>query len=441
MKRLALRLKAKGQSCAVCSDNTADNVIKNIASDCKQLQIAYLHDQSSELNGAPEPSADKVVENFLVKSKLYEEKDLHPYRKLLQLQKSYYHQLLKSNNVRYLLICEDGPGGNAPLIYSAKACKIPVFVHPFGIGESKDYDNFIEDHHRLGSLNILDESAETTDYIRERGKHWIRASKFGDVTLFPQSMVWARLEEGLDLHSPWVVQGGGADKLFVSSAMMKKHYLREGVPIKKIVEVGSIYADEVFETLSKNANLRKAYETQSKIEAGTTSVLLTLLPNYHDVRGELCEFKDYTTLISNMLEKVNAIPGCEVSVSIHPNILEKDYAIIKTLDINIEEEWLVSALPKYDILMTQFSTTTRWAIGLKKPVINYDPYCFGLQTYSEVPGVLTDQKLDESVRKLDELVNDNDAYARIAQLQSQVAKRWATLDGQNFERIYNYINS
>lgn len=79
----------------------------------------------------------------------------HPYRELVRRQIGGAQQLLDQYPAHGLLVCEDGPGGDNALIAVARSRRLPVLVVPFGVGDSHDYDIFLDDKHREGNLNFV----------------------------------------------------------------------------------------------------------------------------------------------------------------------------------------------------------------------------------------------------------------------------------------------
>lgn len=84
----------------------------------------------------------------------------------MRLQIGGAQQLLDQYPVQALLVCEDGPGGDNALIAVARSRRLPVLVVPFGVGESHDYDIFLDDKHREGNLNFVP-TGPLGDFIRQ----------------------------------------------------------------------------------------------------------------------------------------------------------------------------------------------------------------------------------------------------------------------------------
>ncbi|HBD9459317.1 TPA: hypothetical protein KLD74_003102, partial [Legionella pneumophila] len=112
---------------------------------------------------------------------------------------------------------------------------------------------------------------------------------------------------------------------------------------------------------------------------------------------------------------------------------------IKNTNINISKEYILDEIPKHDIYISCYSSTIRWAIAARKPVINYDFYNFNIKDYSEAPGVLRAENNEKFNLLLNKLITDDQYYQQIALLQKGSSSDWGMIDGQNFARIYNLI--
>ncbi|MFN7092366.1 MAG: hypothetical protein ACK4P4_17655, partial [Allorhizobium sp.] len=92
-----------------------------------------------------------------------------------------------------------------------------------------------------------------------------------------------------------------------------------------------------------------------------------------------------------------------------------------------------------DVFLPVFSSTTRWALMAKKPVINYDLYRFDLPTYDTAPAVFTTATLDVALRRLCDILATPESYHRAALDVSECSNEWGIMDGRNFERIWQTL--
>lgn len=359
------------------------------------------------------------------------------YCNILLRQKAACRKLLVENRVDTVIVCEDGPGGCGPLIAVAQYMGIPVVEMPFGIGEMRDYHLHIESRAEEKTLNLVPDD-ETGQALRQYGAKWVLATQYGPVTLFPAEFVLARIAVGLDLPEPWVVHGGSADALFVESEAMERIYKRENVPAAKRIMTGSCYADAVHDEVAANPALMQAYETASLIDPEKPRILIALPPSYHGERK--AEFATYKETLERLLKGCKAAhPNAHITVSVHPAADEQTRQLIAELADEVSEDWLLRLIARTDIFVTVVSSTIRWALMAKKPVLNYDLYQFDQPTYDTAPAVFTTTRLDVALQRLSDILATPESYHRAALEVSSCSKEWGTMDGRNFERIWNTL--
>jgi hypothetical protein len=357
----------------------------------------------------------------------------HPYRLIVRRQLASSSRILDESAACLLVVGEDGIGGDGALIAAARRRGIPVLVTPYGIGESRDYDVFLDDKHREGAINLVPGDA-VGQFVRQRAPAWIRRRPYGEALIFPAEFVAARLLEGLDQPLPWVVQGGNANRVAVESPAMRRHYLREGVPEAKLADAGTFFCDAVLGAMSEDPAYLEAFRRRCKIRAGRTSILVSMPPSFHDARAEGCELPTYEDFCRVVLGYCASLPGADLTVSVHPNSKPEAVAAVRATGARISERWVVELIGQHDIFLTVYSSTIRWAIAAAKPVVNFDLYGFGLPTYDAVPGVITETRVEALKKTMARLTND-DEYHRAAIAQAGASADWGNLDGRNFERL------
>ncbi len=359
------------------------------------------------------------------------------YCNILLRQKAACRKLLVENGVDTVIVCEDGPGGCGPLIAVAQGMGILVVEMPFGIGEMRDYQMYIENRAEENTLNFVPDDA-TGRAMRQYAAKWILPTQYGDITLFPAEFVLARIAVGLDLLEPWVVHGGSADALFVESDAMERIYERENVPAGKRIMTGSCYADAVYDEVASDPALMRAYETASLIESARPRILIALPPSYHGERK--AEFSTYQETLERLLIGCKAAhPNVHITVSVHPATDALTRQMIARLADDVSEDWLLRLIARTDVFVTVVSSTIRWALMAKKPILNYDLYQFDQPTYDTAPAVFTTTKLDMALRRLSDILATPESYHSAALEVSERSHEWGMMDGLNFERIWSTL--
>jgi hypothetical protein len=358
------------------------------------------------------------------------------YVNILLQQRAACRQIIKEHNIYTVIVCEDGPGGCAPLIAISKNLDLPVIEIPFGIGEMRDYEMYLNNRATEGTLNLLPDNT-LGKFLKSHAHHWILNTKHGALTLFPPDFILARLLSDLDIPKPWVVHGGIADILCMESKGMERIYHREGVNKKKLRMTGSVYADVIYEGIQKTELSQKAYNDCCLINNEEPRILIALPPSYHNEKEG--EFNTYQETIYQLLTHIKTIaPKALLTVSLHPAASAETREIVER-HANISSEWLLRLIPEHDIFIPTFSSTIRWAIMARKPIVNYDIYRFDLPTYDTVPAVFTTPNLKEAMERLSEILSSPSHYQNYSEEMKKYSDDWGIADGKNFNRVWDTI--
>jgi hypothetical protein len=255
--------------------------------------------------------------------------------------------------------------------------------------------------------------------------------------MFPPHYILAREAAGWSMRDPWTTHGGAADYLAVECPAMLDHYRREGIPQSKLHVVGSTYCDVVADALAEQPRYAEARRRRTKIAAGRTGILIALPPSYHETRPGTNEFKSYEDMCRNIVDACRALPATDCTLSIHPATPPEQRSMLEAFGLPVSTEWILKLIPRHDILLTTFSSVTRWAVACGKPVFNYDAYAFNLRVYDGFPTVLTRRSLADLAAEL-ERATDDDEYGRLAARNGN-DERWGPLDGADTRRILEFI--
>jgi len=433
LRRVASRLRDRGESVGAVYFGPAGPGGDSIRESAAREGLAFF-DHEAMAAALPPPPPEGVAIPAALEGGRPPLADDHPYRVLVRRQVEAARRVFDESGARLLLVGEDGIGGDAALISIARRRAIPVVVTPYGIGESRDYDVFLDDKHRAGALNTVPDDA-LGGFIRRHAAKWIRKRPYGEALVFPAEFLVARLLEGLDQPLPWAVQGGNANAIAVESPAMRRHYLREGIAEAKLADAGSVFCDALLEAMREDPAFVTAFETQRKARAGATSILVSLPPSYHDGRAPGDGPASYSDFCRELLGYCASLPGAQLTVSIHPNTRPEDAEAIRATGARVSDRWVVELIAQHDVFLTVYSSTIRWAIAARKPVVNLDLYGFRLPTYDGVPGVLAAGTMDEARRIVAGLVGDDGEYHRAALAQAGASADWGALDGGNLARL------
>ncbi len=338
-------------------------------------------------------------------------------------------QMLDRHRVSLVIVFQDGASGNAPLVRAAAIRGIPVLDCPYGFGTSRDFEDYLKEKQREGSLVVLEgplREIMLRDYPR-----WTRKLDGEDVVMYPPDYIVARERLGMGLKLPWVVHGGYATILAAESQAMREHYIDEGIEPDKITMTGTVYCDVLHEALIRR-------ETEVPADAEHRVVLLSIPPSYHDLRPGTNEFSTYEEMCTRLIRTIADTPHARLTVSLHPGMTAEQRAVVERLGVNISNEWIIRLIPACDIYVTTFSSTIRWAAVCGRPVINYNAYAYSSRDYDGIRDIYKVISVEDVGRILSQLTQPS-VYREAAARQRDAGQRWGMLDGKNFARIHRVI--
>lgn len=305
-----------------------------------------------------------------------------------------------------LIVGEDGVGG--PLLWIAAAVKqgVSVYVVPYEFSGRKQIDNAIlpeiEDHAVKGLGSWL------FGLAHPRWLGWVDG-RF--VFRLPLRYAKAYEEAGIAPPLPWTVHGGRGTTLLSESPRMTRHYRREGLPARKIVEVGSLALDDLARELTK------APKRGDKLR-----LLCALPPDYTVQRGPM----PYADLISRWVSETNK--HGTVTLQAHPAAR----ALLASMGYQTDTRDITALIANCDVLVTSVSSIIRLALAAGKPVLNFDCYRFDYEDYRDAAGCVTVTDEAEFKTTLKQMVRN---FSRFGTAAVSDSSRWGALDGKAGERI------
>lgn len=439
LARLALRLEAAGEQIALSYEafdlRSLDDFTVDVLAAATEVvdfeELAHAMQEEAQ-DRSPECSPRRAhVDRFPGNQKYRAFREYH------QARLEVGRRIIQRVCPRALIVPEDGVSANCWLLKAASEHQIPILVCPYEDGGRRDLENALVQKRRDGDLILVE--GDLGAEIRRRCPQWIKETPFGDALLFPPEFVLAREDLGLSLEDPWTVHGGHADRIAAESEAMLAHFRREGIPEKKLTLTGTIYCDIIHDVLLSDARYKTAFDSASKITPGESRILVSLPPSYHPDRSEEAEFETYEELCRETLGFLASLTNVRVTVSVHPATLPEHRKAIEASTSTISEAYIIDLIARHDIFVTCYSSTIRWAIACRKPVVNYDMYKFRTNNYLDAPGVVTLEKQAEFRDATQKLARDESHYSEVAGEQRAASHIWGRIDGQSFQRIHRLI--
>lgn len=236
---------------------------------------------------------------------------------------------------------------------------------------------------------------------------------------------------------PWIFNSGKADAITVESEAMRDYYVQAGLPAQRLVITGSP-SDDAIAGILPEVEARKSRLLQEFGFPVERPLLLTALPpdSLYMIGGRpQCDFKLYSELVRFWIRSIDAVPGVNKLVSLHPSVDPASMRHLETPELRIATARTAELVPLCDLYIASVSSTIRWAVACGKPVINYDVYRYHYTDYVGLKGVVTVEEQDDFVEVLRRMATDSDFRSEVAALQRMDAPRWGNLDGKAGERI------
>lgn len=330
-----------------------------------------------------------------------------------------------------VVVPEDGVGGNLPLIKAARNRGLPVTIVPYEYSTKKQIVEAVKGasiHRNLFGMKSL-----MNRMIAYLFPKW--AFEFeGERLLRERPLIIIALEIlRLAPRDPWTVHGGYADLIAVESPKMLSHYIREGIPEKKLVLTGSIADDHLLETFRQRDVLRENLYASFGLKGGR-GIFLSSIPTDYTSRPE-CEFDNYEALIDFWVGRLSRLKDVDVLLQLHPAVTPEQEKYIRSKGIPVSDRNIANLIPLCDVFVTSVSSVIRMAIVCQIPVLNFDVYRFGYKDYVEATGVVTVSSKDEFADMLNRLASDREFRDSIKARHSVYSSEWGLLDGKSSERM------
>lgn len=238
---------------------------------------------------------------------------------------------------------------------------------------------------------------------------------------------------GLAPPQPWQMNSGRADVIAVESPSMRDHYVREGLPERRLVLTGSLADDALASASAEAAERRASLYKELGLPADRPLLLCALPPDQFSLSAAQTDFADYAELVRFWIQSLAAVPGFNVIVRPHPRVQIDALRHVEQWGVRLTDHDTASLIPLCDIFVASVSATIRWALACGRPVLNYDVYRLRYGDYVDVPGVLHAEERHEFVAALARLTAGPRLQARGP--DAEQARRWGLLDGKSRLRI------
>jgi hypothetical protein len=342
--------------------------------------------------------------------------------------------LISQYKPRLVLVGEDGVGGNAAVSPIAKEHGIRTLVVPYEFSTLKQILLGIGSRFPFRSESLFDR------ILAHNYPRWLHTDSAGNAFFrLPAVIALARELQGQSIRDPWTVHGGRADKIAVESAKMRRHYISEGIPARKLRDTGALATDEIYTAMMSEPARRSAFESGKRIRSDKVTILCALPPDYTAERSARTDFASFRELADFWIDTVLSVPNVEPTFQLHP-AMAKEHADYVRSRTRVTDENIATLIPGCDFLVTSVSSIIRLSVACRKPVVNYDVYGFDYSDYKDAPGVMHVATRADFKSAVARLAADDAAYASAIGALKKGADQWGIIDGQSANRFLKLVD-
>ena len=332
----------------------------------------------------------------------------------IKTKKFFFHKVLKKLNPNFVVIFEDGVGSSVEFINACINAKKIVALCPYEISQKKDVKNFVFSN--LSHLEAENHSSKIVQYLTKRlFSGWL--CEFNGRLVSPISLehIVALRLNGINIPQPWVPNGGQATFIAVEGKRIKELYLEDGVPLKKLISLGSAYFDKIAKLRAEKTNSSASKNLRRK-------VLISIPPDLSKQYGQ-GSFGSFHKCIVDLVKQIHENTEMDCVLSLHPDIEKEDRKEIRRLNVKFSDKPILEEIVSCDICISFYSSTIRWFLAFGVPVINIDCWDLKLNLYDDAIGFYNSRSAEDFKRNLGKLSNQVE-YSIIKSAMQDVSSEW-----------------
>src|SRR5262249_53856651 len=153
----------------------------------------------------------------------------------------------------------------------------------------------------------------------------------------------------------------------VESAAMKQHYDRLGIPQAQLMVTGSLIDDNMHAALMRRTEIRKDLSIGPKQRMLLCSIPPNQLPGIF--RDDL-EFDNFHAIIDFWFAQLAKLKDWAIVIKPHPASELRDIEYMRKSSFMVTDLDTSLLIPICDLYNASVSSTIRWALACRKPVLN-----------------------------------------------------------------------
>jgi len=297
--------------------------------------------------------------------------------------------------------------------------------------------------HTIANKRELAEINYQINYVRDLPSllisylfpRWVYKYKKRKIMLTTYSPIVALELLKLVPSDPWLVNHGFSDKIAVESNFMYQYYLKNKIPKNKLILVGSLNDDSIWQIQKNILQIKKNFKL--KYHLNDNPIILCAIPSLQINRK--MEFENYEQIIDFWIKSLTKNKNYNVIFHIHPNTAPKTQELLDGKGFKIVSGNIAELIPLCDLYVASVSATIRWAIACGIPVINYDVYRYGYHDYDNAGGVVTVEDKEDFIKIIKKITTSKKYYQQLQAKQRQCMNDWGMIDGKSGDRILNFF--
>ncbi len=348
-------------------------------------------------------------------------------------------RLLEQHDVQMVVVADDRSlGWEFGVTYSARRHGIPAVAIPFAVSDPRaDYlvrkDREAFDPARGGWTSQIFKR-----YIAAKYPENIFSSDGRALMFLTSGQAWALKALGAKWMRPWAYGGGITNLVAVFGEADREKQIALGVSPSKLVVTGQSSLDTLFASRGAPDTIRRTLLAQLSLPE-KKNVIICAVPQY--LEHGMLKAREHWRLTKQMLESL-ARTGANVLLSLHPRSRRGDYqSLAEHFGAVIVARPLIEILPAAHLFVATHSSTVRWAVLLRTPVIILDDFGVGNGAICEGGGVQFLKDRTELALLARNLLEDTSLRASIKVELARQAQGLDPFDGENTARVIRLLKS
>jgi hypothetical protein len=248
---------------------------------------------------------------------------------------------------------------------------------------------------------------------------------------------------GVDSAQPWILNSGEAAAICVESTANKRIYERFGLDARRLVAIGNLIDDTLFEASRNREERRRALAGELGLDPDRLLLVVAFPPNQFGAPSRPAfEYASFADMVDGWLRALAPLAhSANIVLRAHPRLDPAELKLFETAGCHIFTGPTEELVPLADAFVASISATIRWALALGIPVINYDCYRYRYDDYRGAQGMVLVEDQRAFASALREICIDPTAHKKPGDKKNADSVNWGCIDGQFSARFLALLRS